>query len=70
MIKNRLDEILEKKGKTRYWLARKTGISEGNLRRMAKNETVRIDYKCLDRICSSLDCKPGDLLEIEEEKEN
>ena len=67
-----LDEVLAKKKRTRYWLAKETGVSEGNLGRLARGETTSIDFEVLERICNSLDCKTGDLLvfvrEVEDSK--
>ncbi len=64
-----LDKTLADRGKSRYWLARETGISEGNLRRIAKHETTSIEYDTLNRICRALKCQPGDLLAYLEDTE-
>lgn len=62
VLLRQLDSFLKEKGKTRYWLARKTGISEGNLGRFAKGITTSIEFDVLERICRELSCQPGDLL--------
>ncbi len=61
-MQRRLDDVLAEKGKSRYWLAKETGISEQNLRRLAKQETTGIDFDTLEKICEKLGCQPGDLL--------
>ena len=62
MLKRRLDEVLARKKKSRYWLAKQTGISQQNLGRIARGETTAIDFDILENICEKLDCQPGDLL--------
>ena len=68
MIKLRIDERLNELGKTWYWLAVETGIGHSvafNLRHN-KVQAIRLDY--LESICKALDCTPGDLLVIADEK--
>jgi putative transcriptional regulator len=67
VIERKLNEVLSKKKKTRYWLAMRTGISERNLRRFERSETTGIDFETLEKICEKLDCQPGDLLNYKRE---
>ncbi len=62
MIKLRLAEILEKRGKTLYWLWKRTGIRYATIWQMCKGEVARLNVDTLDRICRALECQPGDLL--------
>lgn len=55
-----LEKLLGKR--SRYWLARQTGISEGNLRRFARGQTSSIKFDNLEKICRALGCTPGDML--------
>jgi putative transcriptional regulator len=64
VIRQRLNDLLQVRSRTRYWLARETGISEGNLGKLAHEETTSIEFNTLERICRALACNPGDLLEI------
>jgi putative transcriptional regulator len=48
--------------RSRYWLARETGISEGNLRKLARGQTTSIKFENLEKICRALGCSPGDML--------
>lgn len=66
MLKRRLDEVLKKNSKSRYWLAKRIGMSERNLGRLAKGETASIDFEILEKICRELSCQPGDLFEFTE----
>lgn len=63
-VKNNLNELLEKKGKSLYWLAQETGISYPTLHKISKNETDSIKFIILESICKTLDCKIEELLEF------
>lgn len=62
VLQRRLDDVLKEKGRSRYWLAKRTGISEQNLGRLARCETTGIEFETLEKICTELNCQPGDLL--------
>src|SRR5262245_17041149 len=65
MILIKLNEALEKKGRTVYWLARNSGIPHVTLWNLSKVDTQRsINLNVLSHICAALECKPGDLLEF------
>jgi putative transcriptional regulator len=68
VIQRRLDEFLKEKGVSRYRLSLQTGISQGNLKKLAKGETTGIEFSVLERICKELNCQPGDLLVFVKEK--
>jgi len=59
---SRLDELLERRGKTRYWLAKETGLSYAAVVRIARGAR-RYDEDSLAAICRVLKCKPGDILD-------
>jgi len=62
MIEVRLKQILEKRGRTRYWLAKESGINYDTLSRIETAEHFnRIELRVLDAICSALKCQPGDI---------
>jgi len=62
VIKFRLNELLEERGQTLYWLWKQTGIRYATIWQMGKGEVVRLKMDTLDRICEVLECQPGDLL--------
>ena len=64
MIEIRIDELLEKRGRTFYWLAKQTGISHTTLWRLKKGKALGINFATLEKICEILDCVPGDLLKF------
>jgi putative transcriptional regulator len=63
MIEVKLKALLEARGRTRYWLAKETGIQFNTLTRIERADlTNRIELSTLDKICRALQCQPGDLL--------
>jgi putative transcriptional regulator len=66
----RLDEIMAKRKMSLNQLAAEVGISITNLS-LLKNGHVRgVRFNTLDAICKILECKPGDLLDYENEEES
>ena len=68
MIEVRIDELLEARGRTFYWLAKETGISHTTLWRLKKGRAVGINFPTLEQICRVLSCQPGDVLKLADEK--
>lgn len=63
MIEVRLTQLLADRGRSRYWLAKESGINYDTLTRIEKAESSnRIELRVLDEICRALECQPGDLL--------
>jgi len=63
MIEVRLKQLLEERGRSRYWLAQETGIEYKTLARIeAAEQSNRIELRVLDGICRALECQPGDIL--------
>ena len=65
----RLDvlRILEKQGRTKYWLYKQLGMSYQNFNRMVNNETKSIRYENIETMCLLLTCTPNDLFVITED---
>ena len=53
--------LLEKKGKTKYWLYHQLGMSYQNFSRMVNNETKSIRYENIEALCQIFECTPNDL---------
>ena len=62
MVRLRLNELLEERGQTLYWLWKQTGIRYATVWQMGKGEVSRLNLDALDRVCAALECQPGDLL--------
>ena len=59
--------LLEKKGKTKYWLYKQLGMSYQNFNRMIHNETKSIRYENIEALCQLLECTPNELFLITDE---
>ena len=60
-MKVRIDELLQERGRTRYWLAKEVGTSYASMANICKGNTTSIRFDILEKICSSLDCTPNDI---------
>ena len=67
MIRLNVLKLLEKQGKTKYWLYKQLGMSYQNFSRMVNNETKLIRYENIETMCLLLNCTPNDLFEITED---
>ena len=61
MIQSRIQEILEKKGKTNYWLSQQLGMCYRNYHNIVTNRTSAIRFDTLERLCEILEVPVGDL---------
>ena len=68
MVKLNVLELLEKQGRSKYWLYKQLGMSYQNFNRMVNNETKSIRYEMIETLCQVLDCTPNDLFEIDFDK--
>jgi putative transcriptional regulator len=68
LIEIRVDELLEERRRTFYWLSKETGISHSTLWRLKKGKALGINFATLERICQMLNCQPGDVLKLGSEK--
>lgn len=64
MIGIRVDELLKTRKRTFYWLAKETGISHTTLWRLKKGKALGLNFDTLEKICTALECQPGDVLEL------
>ena len=67
MIKLDVLNLLEKNGKTKYWLYKQLGMSYKNFNKMVNNETKSIRYENIETLCLLLECTPNDLFIITED---
>ena len=64
MIKLILKQTLDKKGISRYELAKKTGIQYQIIDKYYKNNVIRYDSYILDKLCTVIDCEISDIIEF------
>ena len=67
MIRLKVVELLEQRGRTKYWLYKQLGMSYQNFSKMINNETKSIRYENIETICLLLECTPNDLFEFSED---
>ena len=67
MITLNVLSLLEKHGKTKYWLYKQLGMSYQNFSKMVNNQTKSIRYENIETMCLLLNCTPNDLFVITEE---
>lgn len=67
MIRLRVLELLEKNGRTKYWLYKQLGMSYQNFSKMVNNQTKSIRYENIEVMCQLFECTPNDLFEITED---
>ena len=60
-MKLNVKQILEKQGKTPYWLSKVTGISNNNISNICNGETKSIRLDTIEKICQALNCTPNDI---------
>jgi putative transcriptional regulator len=59
-----IDELLHKNNRSRYWLAKETGMTYPALIKIANNQTISIHFDLIEKFCKTLDCSPNDLFEF------
>lgn len=69
MVRLNVQALLEKKGKTRYWLYKQLGMSYQNFKNMVDNKTQSIRYDRIETLCLLLDCTPNELFEFDLDRE-
>lgn len=65
-----LDVMMAKRKISASDLASKVGITQANLSILKNNKGKAIRFSTLNKICEVLECKPGDILDFEKEKED
>lgn len=65
MIKLNIKEIRKSKGLSQEQLSRNLDMSLNHVQLIENKKTKGIPYETLEKICSVLDCEPGDLLKLE-----
>lgn len=66
MVKIDIVNLLQRKGKTKYWLCGQMNLTSRNLNRIIRGETSSISFKYIEEFCYYLDCTPGELILIKE----
>ena len=70
MIKINLEELLRKRGKSKYWLCQRMNMTSRNINRIIRGETSSISFKYIEEFCKNLECTPGELISLIPSKED
>ena len=65
MVQLNVLSLLERNGKTKYWLYKQLGMSHQNFNKMVNNETKSIRYENIEALCQLLECTPNELFRFE-----
>lgn len=61
MVRLNVLELLEKHGKTKYWLYKQLGMSYQNFNKMVNNQTASIRYENIEALCVIFSITPNEL---------
>lgn len=68
MVKLNIEELLKRNSKTKYWLCQRMNMTSRNINRIIRGETTSISFKYIEEFCMYLNCTPGELIMIINEK--
>ena len=63
-MKLRILELLKERGKSKYWLYMRLGLSYQNFNKLVNNQTNGIKFKTLESLCEILECTPNDIFDL------
>lgn len=69
MICINVEQLLKKQKKSKYWFVKNMGGSYQSLSNLINNTTTSIHFATLEKLCSVLECEPGDILVLKKRKE-
>ena len=64
-----IDVMLAKRKMSSGELAEKIGITQANLSILKTNKAKAIRFSTLEKICTVLNCKPGDILDYTDDED-
>ena len=65
MIKTNIQDLLNKKGKTRYWLVKEMQTTYKTVNKLCDNTLTGLQLETIEKLCNILDCSPNDLFTME-----
>ena len=65
----RLDVMMAKRKISLGSLASRIGITQANLSILKNGKAKAIRFSTLEALCRELDCQPGDILELSDDKQ-
>lgn len=65
MIKTNIQNLLDKKGRTRYWLVKEMQTTYKTVNKLCDNTLTGVQLETIEKLCDILECSPNDLFIIE-----
>ena len=65
MIKMNIQNLLDQKGKTRYWLVKQMQTTYKTVNNLCDNTLTGLQLETIEKLCNILECSPNDLFIIE-----
>jgi len=68
MVRLRINDLLEERGRTAYWLAVETGIHHAVISKLRHDRAKSMRFDVLESLCRALECEPTDLFDIQDDE--
>lgn len=65
MIKLNVQQLLDNKNKTRYWLVKQMQTTYKTVNKICDNTLTGLQLETIEKLCQILECSPNDLFTIE-----
>jgi len=69
MVKLNVQQLLDERGKTRYWLVQQMQTSYKTVNRLCDDESVAVQLETVGKLCAIFECTPNDIFILEEPRE-
>ncbi len=66
MIKMNVQNLLNEKRKTRYWLVKEMQTTYKTVNKLCDNTLTGLQLETIEKLCEILDCTPDDLFILDE----
>lgn len=66
MIKMNVQNLLNKKGRTRYWLVKEMQTTYKTVNKICDNTLTGLQLETIEKLCEILECTPNDLFIFED----
>ena len=65
MIRLNVQQLLQEKNKSRYWLVKQMQTSYSSVNKYCDNTSTSLELETIEKLCAVLECEPNDLFVIE-----
>ena len=65
MINMNVENLLQQKQKSRYWLVKEMQTTYKTVNRICDSTCVALQLETIEKLCNILECEPNDLFVIE-----